>query len=234
MSEHLGDLAARVAGELREKHLGEIESGERLIDQDTRVMISEGRGLMAKVDFRWRKSDEMVLDQIRSASAAVFEREFSDVIAVLDDLYAQIRVPKVNVHGVVVRDESGRTVWERDERGAIVEDWSQITGQDLERAIFDLQRVRFGLSVRVNELQNEALFAKHIYEDNYHDAYSSVIEGTVRDREAKASRESREEKYLSYFKFVIWSGADTFSREINNFQRLLERTRDWGVRSTRG
>lgn len=227
--EYLGDIAARVATELRDKHVGEIERGEREIDLERRIMAHEGQGLMSKVEFRWRDSDKLILDQIRAAGRAIFEREFEDAIAVLDSLYGRLRMPEVNEYGIVRTDVNGRAIWQRDERGRIVERWDNLTGQDFEKASFDLQRLQFGLSVRVNELQAEALFARHLHDDEHHEAYSAVVDGTVRDREARASREAREAKYLSFFKYVIWSGADSFMAEIKNFQRLVEKTVSWGA-----
>lgn len=229
MTEPVGDMAGRVAGQLKEEHIRQIEEGTRSVEENRRENLSEARSLFTKIDYNWRSSDSLILDQVRAASAAVFQQEFAGVIGILNGIYAAIRTPVLNEYGIAVTDQQGRMIWMTGPNGLPIEDWNRLTGQDIESALFDLQRVKFGLSLQVNDLQSEALFAKHIYDDNYHDAYSDVVEGTVKDREARASREARQDKYFAYFRYVLWSSSDTFMKEVVNFQRLLEKTLQWNV-----
>lgn len=234
--QHLGDIASDVAESLKHKHLLEIESGERQVDLDERVMRAESNGrskLFTKIEFNWRQEDRMILEQIRGACRNLFAVQFEDAIIILDELYGRLRVPASNEHGVVRTDGQGRTLWVLGANNKPIENWDQLTGQDIEQTLFDLQRLRFGMSNQLNELLMEALFAKHIYDDAHSDGYSSVLDGTINDREARASRESRQDKYQAFFRYFLFSQGDAFMRELKSFQYLLERVREWRVRTQR-
>ncbi|AEQ21076.1 conserved hypothetical protein [Rhodococcus phage E3] len=230
MTERLGDMAARVADDIRSKQLSQLEGDQRELGDDARSLESDARSeLFTKIDFRWRSSDQMALERIRGAVSAMFAQEFASSIAVLDELYATVRVPEVNEWGVVKVDAQNRPVWLVGTSGQPVEDWNRLTGQDIEAALFRLQHLAFSITQQVNDLQTDALFAKYIYDEVWEDAYSDVVEGTVRDREARAGRKARQEKYVAFFRYALWSSSDTFKREVDSFRRLLERTLSWNV-----
>lgn len=230
MSESVGDMAGRVAAGLREQHIGEIERGERVVEEDVRELASEARSMFTKMDFRWRESDRLALEQVRAGAAAAFQNEFAAAIGIVDRLYAQVRVPQVHPqYGTIVLDAQQRPIWQLGPDGRPVEDWSRLTGQDIEGALFALKRLELELSAQRSALLADALFAKHIHDDTYYDAYADVVDGTVKDREARASRQGRVEKYHAYFRFVLWEASDSFSKEIRDFKRLLEKTLNWNV-----
>jgi hypothetical protein len=153
---------------------------------------------------------------------------FADAKSAVDDFYAQLRVAETDPDtGMVVRDREGRVVWQTDERGRPVEHWSQMTGQDIEKCLLDLGRVKLSVASQVHELLMEALFAKHIHDDQYQDAYTELIEETIPGRQAYASRNSRQDKYHAYFRYYLWSTSDVLLKEITSFCRVLERVGYW-------
>lgn len=231
-SGYWGDLGDEAAEVLRREQLdqGLVDKWEMEVEPK-RVVGLEKSSLFSKLEFRWRPEDKLILDRIRTACNAVTFEQYRVLQRTLDDLYQQVRVPKLGTHGNPVQDERGRVVWEVDEHGRMIEDWSRLDGMDLEITIFHLQRSRVEMSTRTNELLQEALFAKHIYNDEYQEGYQSLVEGTQGDRTAQANRVTREEKYFSFYKFCLWQSADTLLKEIVNLQRVLERIREWRIRS---
>lgn len=201
----LGDLAQRTAESLQRDHLSAIERNEIEIDP-TGPFIKEGTSMFSKIRFSWRTEDRLVLEQIKGAAQAVFDEQFSDAIMLLDDFTSKVRGP------------DGR------------ENWDKLTGDEIESMLFSLAGIRFRIMPQINELLLDAMYAKHIADDAYSKVWGEVIDGTQGDKSAKASRESREDKYQSFFRFYIYSVADTFMKELDKFTRLLERIRDWGVR----
>jgi len=231
----VGDKAAEVAEALRAEHMAQIESGAVVLDKNDahNVMMTEKKGIFSRVEFKWRDSDKLMLEQIRAAANSAFVELFDDAITLLDNLYAELRVPATNEHGVVRRDDKGRTVWELDARtNQPLERWEQLTGQDIEQCLFDLTRLRFTAVPQVNELLLEAMFAKRISADSYDDHYMAMIDGTIQDKSSRASRNSRQDTYHAFFRYWLWSQGDVFLRELSNFQRVLERVRDWEVRGS--
>lgn len=221
----IGDLAAEYSDRLMEDHVKYInEHGEPMLN-DEQVMIRDlKKTLFSKIQFRWRPDDEKILEQIRAGVDQMFSEMYEESFIVVDDFYSQMRVPEV-IDGVVVKDSAGRVIWKKDSKGREVEDWDQLTGQDIEKTLLDITRLKLILAPQANELLLEAIFARHIFDDRTQEAYSSLMEGTVGDRTAHANRESKLDKYHAFFRFYLYSHAEVFLKELNNFARVLERIR---------
>lgn len=227
---HEGDMAKAVARQLHSEQLDKIASGGAPFVDEEPVMLAESKSLFAKISFRWRADEEALLDRIRGAVDRIVADLYGDAKTVIDEFYAQLRLPEINPDtGMVLTDRQGRMVWRLDERGKEIEDWSQLTGQDIDACLFNLSRIKMVISPQVNELLLEAVFAKHIFDDQFQDAYAELIEETIPGRNAHAARKTRQDKYHAFFCFYLWSSAKTLVEEINNFSRILERVRYWRV-----
>lgn len=228
----LGDLAAEEAERLRERHRREAE--ETPLD-DVEVMRKENeKSLFSKIEFHWRPEDQRILAQIKVAAERVFDVEFRDVIQIIDNFLATVRVPELTQYDTVKTDARNRPVWEIDPRTNLPKvDWSRLTGQDIEEVLLNLEIVKISLSPRLSELMNEAVYAKHVYDDQWYQKYNAVVEGTTGDRNAKANTESKVDKYHAFFRRWLWQQGDAFLKEINAFAFLLGRIRDWRIRTSR-
>lgn len=227
------DLAGEVASQFQQDQSeGLREAYEELAEEDTLTRDSR-RSIFTKINFKWKAEDKNALTQVRAAVGRMMESLFSETYSIIDELYGSVRVPVTNEHGVVATDEEGRYIWQKDDRGRLIEDWSLLDGMDIEKSLLDLERVKLLVSTQVSELYAEALFAKNIYDDRWHDEYESMLDGTQGDRSARAVRNSSEEKYHSFFRYLLWERANTFLKELQNLMRLLERIRDWRIRSVR-
>jgi hypothetical protein len=225
----IGDLATQVAMKLQDEHLDAIEAGEDVVNEEEPMRADLRRSIFAKIEFRWRTADQRILDQIRAGSDWAFKEMFDEAITAMDGIYANLRVPEVNEHGVVIRDSAGRVVWQKDSRGQAVENWSQLTGDDIEKCLFDLTRLRLVLAPQLSELLLEAVFAKHIADDAHQDAYVELLDDTIPARTAYASRKSRSDKYHAFYLYWVYHQADVFMKELVNFCRVLERIRYWRI-----
>lgn len=223
----IGDLAAQAADQMMEDHVKLLtEAGEEQLN-DEEIMIREAKkSLFSKIQFKWRPEDEKILEQIRAGVDEMFAEMYSEAFYIIDEFYGQMRIPET-VEGLVQYDSTGRVKWQRDQRDHEVEDLDQLTGQDIEKTLLDITRLKLLLAPQANELLLEAIFAKHVFDEETAKAYESVMEGTIKDREAHASRAARTDKYFAFFKFHLYSHAEVFLREVNNFARVLERVRFW-------
>lgn len=230
----LGDLAEKQAAQLDADTSAPVAEAATLTEEA--VLEAEHR-LFTKIRFSWRPEDRAILDRIRIAADAMFEEAFADAITTIDEFYMQLRVPEQREVGGLMMPVLGadqRPVWKKDDQGRPVEQWNQITGQDVEHTLARLEYLKFTIAPRVNELFLEALMARHVASDTYDDAWSGVMEGTQGDRTARSNRESRVDRYHAYFRYYVYSVAKTFLTEIDAFIRLLRDIRFWQVQSQKG
>ena len=191
-------------------------------------MLATTKSIFDKIVFRWRADEKSQLDRIRASADTVMAHMFEDAKAAIDNFYSEMRVPAINPDtGMTLLDRDRRIVWETDERGQPIEKWSQMTGQDIERCLLDLGRIRITAASQVHELLMEALFAKHIYDDQYQDSYAELVEETIPGRQAYAARKTRQDKYHGYFRYYLWSSASTLLKEVDKFCQTLERVGSW-------
>ena len=219
-----GDMAEGVARQLHNEHLEKIaRDGATFVDEEP-VMLASTKSIFDKIQFRWRSDEKSQLDRIRASADLVMNHMFEDAKQAVDNFYAGLRMPETNPDtGQVMRDRDGRTLWVLDERGQPIEKWSQMTGQDIEKCLLDLGRIKLNVASQVHELLMEAVFAKHIYDDHYQDSFAELVEETIPGRQAYASRSSRQDKYHAFFRYYLWSTADVLLKEINAFCRTLDR-----------
>ena len=221
-------MAESVARQLHNEHLEKIAAdGAAFVDEEP-VMLATTKSLFDKITFRWRSDERSQLDRIRASADSVVAHLFDEAKAEIDEFYAQLRVPQQNPEtGMVQRDREGRIVWQTDDRGQPIERWSQMTGQDIEACLLGLARIKVSVASQVHELLMEAVFAKHLHDDQYQDAYAELVEETIPGRQAYAARKTRVDKYHAFFRYYLWSTANVLLAEIGNFSRVLERVGYW-------
>lgn len=189
--------------------------------------------LFTKIRFSWRPEDRAILERIRIAGDAEFADTFTDMIATVDHFYEFLRVPEQNGYGVVLKGADSRPLWQKDERGRYIERWSQLTGQDVEYVLAKMIQLKMQVAPRVNQLQLEAIYARMIPEDIADDNWGQVMTGTTPDKAAKTRRENRVDRYHAFFRFYLYSVANTFLKEIEGFIKTLTNIRYWQIQSQR-
>lgn len=216
------DLAADVVRRIQSEAARELAEGMIPVLDKAPEEIHPQLALFNKIEFSWKEEDKNAISQLRAAAEAVFVDLFSESVEALDFFYSSIRVQDPHRPGRLLKTETG----------AYVEDWSQLSGQDLIKAIFDLQRQKVHISRKLSDLFLEASFAKQISTDVYYEAYRKLMEGTVGDRTAYANQQSKVDRYAAFFRYWIWHSASAFQKEIDGTVRVLEKMADWSTRRT--
>ncbi|QDH91804.1 hypothetical protein SEA_PHRAPPUCCINO_129 [Mycobacterium phage Phrappuccino] len=212
----LGDLAEKTA-------VGLEVAMSSALDEVLDSNPLEEQSIFSRMRFSFRSEDKSILERIEAGSDAVFLELFADMIGVVDNFYASLRVPKVNDLGMTMLDAHQRPVWETDPgSGEPILKLSQLTGQDVDQALLELERVLLEVTPRVEKLHLEAIMAHNIAKDTYDDAWFGVVEGTQGDRTARANREARQDRWLAFFRFYIYRHAKVFLDELNAFARRLD------------
>lgn len=225
--ESLGDLVESVATELRDDDTSvpadpdiEVEvEGDELLDSDQHYVFA------SKIRFAWQKDDQEILDRIQAAAEKVFNDLFSDAISVIDGLYRAMRVPRINpTTGAVLKDAQNRPVWQLDpDTGRPIETLSQLSGQDLDEAIFALEGVLLVVAPEINRLRLDALYAQNASKDVHDDFWPAS--GTDASRQTKANTGSREARWQAYFRYYCFSTANSFLKELQQFVRRIDSIR---------
>lgn len=214
------DLAADVVRRIQDEVAKDLEQGLIPVLDEAPEEVNPQLALFKKIEFSWREEDRNAISQLRAAAEAVCTSLFSDSVTALDRFYSSIRVYDP--------DRPGRLM--KTETGAFVEDWSQLSGQDLIQAIFDLQRQKVFNSQQLSNLFLEASFAKQISTDVFHEAYRKLMEGTVGDRTAYANQVSKVDRYAAFFRYWIWHSASAVQKEIDGTIKVLEKMAEWSTR----
>jgi hypothetical protein len=214
------DLAGDVVKRIQDEVARDLSHGFMPVVEDAPEEVHPQLVLFKKIEFSWKQEDRNAIAQLRAAAAAVFEDLFSESVNALDRFYSSIRVYDPARPGKFLKTDTG----------AYVEDWSQLSGQDLIKAIFDLQREKVYISQKLSNLFLEASFAKQVSTDVYYEAYRKLMEGTVGDRTAYANQQSKVDRYAAFFRYWIWHSASAFQKEIDGTVRVLEKMADWSTR----
>jgi hypothetical protein len=191
-------------------------------DLDTRPEADEpldserGYVFANRIRFAWKTDDEELLARIRKSADHLFSELFADAVDTIDRLYLRMRIP-------LGLGPDGRQRWECDEQGRPVERLDQLTGQDMDQAILDLERIVLNIAPQVNQLRLEALFAQNAAKDAFDDAFPPS--GLADDRTARANRSSRQDRWSAYWRYYIYSTANVFFQECKQFIRRLENVR---------
>jgi hypothetical protein len=183
-----------------------------------------------KIRFIWRTEDQSFLDRIEAVADEQFAKLFSEAISSVDRFYEALYTPRYRNASPVV-DRFGRQMWETGNDGKPIENWDQLTGQDIEQVLMNLQRIKMTNAPAINKLKNEAIFAKMRADDIKDDTWQSVMQGTQGDRTARANTRSREDRYHAYFRYYLWSVADIFNRELVDFVFRLKDVRYWKIQA---
>lgn len=221
---NLGDLAESVAAELT---TGEsmppcptddpLIEGEQVLDEDDQLDSERGYVFANKIRFSWKTDDQEILDRIRKAADLVFQDLFAEAIGIIDQFYLSMRVP-------LGTGPDGRPIWQLDElTNKPVERIDQLTGQDIDQAILDLERILLTITPQVNQLRLEALMAQNSAKDAFDDAWPAS--GIAGERQSRANTKSRTERWHGFFRYYVYSTANTFYQEVKQFCRKLENIR---------
>lgn len=229
----MSDPASEIIQQMQNDTRKEIEA--EFVPESESIMDEKWKAYRyyEKIKPEWKQEDSQALTQLKAAAERTYSDIFSESFGIIDNLYESIRVPRVNEYGITQLDKKGRIVWELDDFNQPREDWSSLNGQDIEKTLIKIQQLKFIIAPRVKELFLETVFAKMSMQDDWHESYEKPLQGTNPVREAVANRNTRDGKYLYFFRYYVWTMVESFEKELTNTQRLLERIRSWRINENR-
>lgn len=175
-----------------------------------------------RMRFDWRSEDRPILAQAQSAVQGRILHNFADAYQVMFEVYDLVRTPVVDETGQAVKDQWGFTVWQQTSSGSFEEDWSRMTQRAKEGFLFQITTRIFEWEQRAADAWTEAMFAKAQFEETYAIGFDRPRTGTVDDRKAEGTLESREERYFAIFLTAYSRKADAIVRSMNLLGQRLK------------
>jgi hypothetical protein len=170
--------------------------------------------------------EQQVYDEINKAVDEVWVNLYRDVEEALERFYLSVRVPTWKVvegKRVAARDEdTGEVIWQTDDLGNPIEDWTRLEGTILEEMIQVLGRAILNASKEVSRLYTEMFTADRERSGDYWDGYGSVISGTIEDKTAAAMRNSRGTRFYFVYKYTVWKRLSDRLDDLREAKRSLE------------
>jgi hypothetical protein len=162
-----------------------------------------------------RASEAAIIAKIQGAIAEMIKPTFEQADRVLEEFYESVRIFDID-------RATGERTPRRHADGRYVEDWANLSRQDVEAAIWGLQRCILSLETRVSDLYMRTQFAHNVWDDEYQERYRAPVEGTVHDRTASARRATKDSRYYYLFTYWLWKLTADRVRSLTDTRRIIE------------
>lgn len=188
-----------------------------------------GRLLPTSLKFDWSPEERETIETVKSIVKQEVSKDFGQVAHVLHDMLRKVRMQEVDANGKPLYDETGAPVWQKWPDGSIKEDWSRIDAADIDAFLMNAAVFSFFVAQSVVDAYGEAVFAKYMSEDKFAEVYDSLIEGTIDDKRAAASKKSRLERYFAFYKAYKYRYMREMMDRIDSISRRLETVRKYQI-----
>jgi hypothetical protein len=214
----------RTAEQFVREESQEADRTARVDPHDDRTQEFTHLGL-SRMRLDWREGDAQAMAGLHRMVENVILEHFGSAYQIMNDLYEIVREPKVDEHGVIETDEHGWTVWERNESGAYIEDYSRLGSKEVKDFLFKITTRLFQWEQDAARLWGDAMFAKAVWEQQLAQSYQdSRSQGarTVEDRMQAARVSSREDRLFALFLSIVSRRADACVRSMNLLSQRLK------------
>lgn len=189
------------------RDLGGTAGLEEVLEIDT--FLAQG------IRYEPRASEAVIIAKIQKAADEMIQPTFEEADRVLEEFYESVRIFDID-------RETGERVHRRHSDGRYVEDWANLSRQDVEQAIWGLQRCILKLEAHASDLYMRTQFAHNVWDDEYQERYRAPVEGTVHDRGASARRATKDSRYFYLFSYWLWKLTADRVKSLTDTRRIVE------------
>jgi hypothetical protein len=179
----------------------------------------------------WIGDDLTALMEIDDLTRTIIDNEFAGPIALIARIRKAVRIPVIRNDGSgEVEYSAGEPVWQRDEDGFPVEDWTALSNTDREAFLFTITTHLMEWKRSQAALWRRAMFAKAQWEETFAKAFHALpgvaISGkpTIPDRTQVGHSFSIEQRYFAVLQSSISKEADAIIKSMEVLQSMLLRT----------
>lgn len=185
---------------------------EQLAELEVEQPVVEAeRPLDVRLHVEWEEGDKEALDYIMRTIDEGIRRQFAQAFEIEEKLLRKTRT----------RLPNGQ--WLRNPDGSYVEDWSTLSITDMEAFIQEASAWAFFSTQAAIDSYAEAVFAKYTYDDAYDAAYTRQTSGTIGDKQARAKRVTRDERWRALYKTLYHRKAREVVERLDAHVRRVER-----------
>jgi hypothetical protein len=164
----------------------------------------------------WTSDQKIMLQRIHNKVEKEIQSVFSDAFSIMFELYDVVRV----------RDENAEDdeIWQKNESGSYVEDWSKLNHRQRERFLFLITSRLFTWEQQASSLNFEALFAKAEWEQSFATGYESLpgTRPTIEDRTSRARLKSQDDYYFALMRTYFSRRADAVVRSMQGISQRIK------------
>lgn len=168
--------------------------------------VSLGQKLSIELD----EEDRQNLDFIRDEIDRQIRYDYAQAFAIESQLLSKVRIMY-------------NGAWLQNADGSYVEDWGRLTLQDMESFILSASSATFFDTQKSIGAYAEGIFMKQLYEDEYDDAYSRILVGTIADKTAKAKRETQSRRWAAIYKSLYYKKSKEVVDKLDSHVRRMEK-----------
>jgi hypothetical protein len=181
---------------------------------------------LSRMRLDWKEGDAQAMAGLHQMIENVILEHFGSAYQIMNDIYEIVREPKVDpVTAEIETDEQGWTVWERNESGAFIEDYSRLGSKEVKDFLFKITTRLFQWEQDAARLWGDSMFAKAVWEQalaqGYQDSRSNGAR-TVEDRTQAARVVARDDRLFALFLSVVSRRADAVTRSMNLLSQRLK------------
>jgi len=160
-------------------------------------------------EFEPRKEERAILDRIESHIGQHVGILFEESDKIVDEYYHFVRARK--------------TISEEEVQ--YIDDYSRLTGQDVESFIGRLQHVIYNLSNEVSKLHMQAQLSYSVWDDEYWQSYRNAPSGgTINDNIAHARSLTKQSRYIYFFTYYYYKMANDKLEQVSKMRQVIEFT----------
>lgn len=201
----------------------EVDTIDKPVEIDLDIEKPERTPRFSRMRFDWDSRDRQIISSSRSVVDRRMVTEFHDAFQMMGEIYDIIRNPVIGDDGHPVLDDAGFVVWERNDFGGYVEDFSRLTHHQRRHYIGIITTRLFAWEQSAADIWAEAMYAKAQFEERFAIAFDSPMSGTVDDRRAAGNRDAAEERYYAIMMTHLSKRADAL---VKSMDRLSQRLKD--------
>ena len=169
--------------------------------------------LISELKLDWSPEEKLVVERIKTLINDEINREFAKAFSIEKQMLDKVRM--LGTDGT----------WMLNQDGSIYEDWNRITTQDMDNFVQDATVYILYSSETVSNSFTEAVFAKNVLGDAYDDYYAQIPAGTTKDKEARAKRSTRQDRWFANYKALKYRRGKEVIENLETHVRRIEAIR---------
>ena len=208
----------------------DVQLGETPIEEAEPLNVQTAA---PKFRVEWRPDEKGMVDAIIDAANIEIHRMFAEAFQVEYNFLSKVRTPETDDYGNALKTPDGGTVWRKNPDGTVYEDWSRITLSDLDQFILNASSWAFFGAQDSTDVWAQAVMAKLMLDEEYDARYASFIDGTIADKQARASRMTQDSRYFAAYLAILQRKAKEVVDRLDTTVRRAENIRNqrtWELR----